>query len=63
MIKSISYLTARKIKREGLKRVGFFANNVDKVFNQEFKNELAKAIGQDIVVSIKDSLNGNNNQK
>lgn len=62
-IKSISYLTARKIKREGLKRIGFFSNNIDKVFNDKFKQDLAKAIGQEIVVSIKDTLNGNNNQK
>lgn len=60
-IKSIAYLTAKKIKREGLQRVGFFADNVNNVFNDKFKARMAQAIGRDIVINIKDTLNGNNN--
>lgn len=62
-LKSIAYLTAKKIKREGLERIGFFDDNISKVFNQKFNQDIAKALGKDIVVSIKDSLNGNNSSK
>lgn len=62
-IKSIAYLTAKKIKREGLSRIGFFEDNLDKVFNEKFRKEMAQAIGKDIVINIKEVLNGNNNQK
>lgn len=58
-LKSLAFLTARSIKRKGLKRVGFIDDNLEKVFNEEFKNKLAKAIGQDIVINIKQTFNGN----
>lgn len=51
-LKSIAYLTGRKIKRKGIDRIGFFDDNIDKVFNAQFKKELAEAMGEDIVINI-----------
>lgn len=51
-LKSIAYLTGRKIKRKGIDRIGFFDDNISRVFNEQFENELAEAMGQDIVINI-----------
>ena len=51
-LKSIAYLTGKKIKRKGIDRIGFFDDNIDKVFNEQFKKELAEAMGQDIILNI-----------
>lgn len=62
-LKQIATATAKKIKREGLQRVGFFDDNIPKAFGSQFNADLAKAIGQDVVIQIKEAVNGNNNSK
>jgi phosphotransferase system IIB component len=51
-LKSIAYLTGKKIKRKGIDRIGFFDDNIDKVFNEQFKKDLAEAMGKDIILNI-----------
>lgn len=51
-IKGIAYATGRKIKREGLKPVGFKKYAFDNAFNDEFYSKLGKALGRDISGSI-----------
>lgn len=51
-LKSIAYLTGRKIKRKGIDRIGFFDDNIPRVFNAQFEKELAEAMGEDIVINI-----------
>jgi len=48
--------TAENIKRRGLNRVGFFDDNIPKVFNEEFRVKLAKALGKDIKLNIIETL-------
>jgi hypothetical protein len=48
--------TAENIKRRGLNRVGFFDDNLPKVFNEEFRVKLAKALGKDIKLNITQTL-------
>jgi len=48
--------TAENIKRRGLNKVGFFDDNLPKVFNEEFRVKLAKALGQDIKLNITQTL-------
>jgi len=55
--------TAERIKARGMPRVGFFDDNLDKVFNEAFRQKLAIAIGEDIVINIRQNFNGNNNTK
>jgi hypothetical protein len=56
--------TSKNIKERGLKRIGFFDDNLD-VFGTEYKKELAQALGTDVVISIREQFknNGNNNNK
>jgi hypothetical protein len=42
-------------------RIGFFDDNLDKAFGQEIKTKLAKALGQDVVLKIKQEFNNGNN--
>ena len=51
-IKGIAYVTGKKIKREGLKAIGFREYALDKSFNDEFYKKLSKALGRDIIVHI-----------
>ena len=44
--------TAKNIKKKGIGRVGFFDDNLDKAFGQEFQAKLAQALGQDIALTI-----------
>lgn len=57
--------TAKKIKELGIKRVGFFEDNM-KIFGDKFKKDLARVLGKNIAVNIKQILerdtNGNNNK-
>jgi hypothetical protein len=56
--------TAKRIKERGLKRIGFFEDNLN-VFGPEFKKEVGQAIGKNITINIKQifekGTNGNNN--
>jgi hypothetical protein len=64
-LRAVATNTAKKIKERGIKRVGFFEDNMD-VFGKEFQQEVALALGKNIVVSIKQVIesgnNGNNNK-
>lgn len=63
-IKSLAEATAKNIKKKGLKKVGFFDDNM-KVFGAEFQQQMAHALGVDVAISIKQQFkgNGNNNNK
>jgi hypothetical protein len=56
-LKKIATNTAKAIKKRGMPRVGFFEDNIDKAFGDEFKQKLAKALGQDVIVNIKQTFN------
>lgn len=64
-LKEVATNTAKRIKERGMKRIGFFEDNM-KIFGKEFQKEVAVAMGTTIVVGIKQVLevkkNGNNNQ-
>jgi hypothetical protein len=51
--RTTAYLIARKIKQRGLPRTGFFDDAVDQVFNEQFYNKMAKALGGDVRLYIK----------
>lgn len=57
--------TAKRIKERGLKRIGFFEDNLG-VFGSEFKQEISQALGKNISINIKQifdkDTNGNNNK-
>lgn len=60
--RTTAYLIARKIKQRGLPKTGFFDNAVDQVFNQQFYDKMAKAVGADVVVYIKQANTLINNE-
>ena len=60
--RTTAYLIARKIKQQGLPKTGFFDNAVDAVFNQQFYDKMAKAVGADLVVYIKQANTLINNE-
>lgn len=51
-LRQIAKSTAENIKERGISRVGFFDDNIDKAFGQEFYTKLAQALGQDIALTI-----------
>ncbi len=51
--RTTAYLIARKIKQRGLPKTGFFDDAIDQVFNDAFYNKMAKALGGDVRVYIK----------
>jgi hypothetical protein len=51
--RTTAYLIARKIKQRGLPKTGFFDNAIDQVFNEQFYNKMAKALGGDVRLYIK----------
>jgi hypothetical protein len=51
-LRQIAKSTAENIKERGIGRVGFFDDNIDKAFGQEFYAKLAQALGQDIALTI-----------
>jgi hypothetical protein len=55
-LRFLAQKTAENIKRRGLNRVGFFDDNIPKVFNEEFRVKLAKALGKDIKLNITQTL-------
>ena len=65
--KSLAYVIARSIHTKGLRSTHYFDRAVAQVFNKEFIENIATAIGGDIQIQIKqtinESKNGNNNNK
>lgn len=62
-LRKLAINTAKQIKKRGQKRIGFFDDNLEKAFGTEFKTKLAKALGQDIALNIRQNFgNGNNNK-
>jgi hypothetical protein len=51
-LKQLATNTAKNIKKKGIGRVGFFDDNLDKAFGEDFKAKLAQALGQDIALTI-----------
>jgi hypothetical protein len=51
--RTTAYLIARKIKQRGLPKTGFFDDAIDQVFNEQFYNKMAKALGGDVRLYIK----------
>jgi hypothetical protein len=51
-LRQIAKSTAENIKERGIGRVGFFDDNIDKAFGQEFLTKLAQALGQDISLTV-----------
>jgi len=49
--------TAKNIKRKGISRTGFFEDNIDEAFGEGFKIALSKALGQDVSLIIKQTVN------
>jgi hypothetical protein len=61
--KSLAFLIARSIHRKGLKSTHYFDRAVAQIFNKEFIQNLAVALGADVQIQIKQTINGNNNNK
>ena len=55
-IRNLAIATARNIKRKGISRTGFFEDNIDEAFGQDFQIKLAQALGQDIALTIKQTF-------
>lgn len=60
--RTTAYLIARKIKQRGLPKTGFFDNAIDEVFNQQFYDKMAKALGADMRVYINQANSLINNE-
>lgn len=61
-LRSIAKQTAENIKKRGIPRVGFFEDNKDKAFGEDFQKKLSIALGQSVALTIKKSINGYNNR-
>jgi hypothetical protein len=55
-IRNLAIATARNIKRKGISRTGFFEDNIEEAFGQDFQIKLAQALGQDVALSIKQTF-------
>jgi len=62
-LKQIATNTAKAIKKRGMPRIGFFDDNLDKAFGKDFQSKLAKALGQDIILNIRQNFGNGNNGK
>jgi len=51
-LRKLASNTAKNIKKRGIARVGFFDDNEQKAFGEDFKAKLAQALGQDIALTI-----------
>lgn len=55
-IRGLAIATAKNIKRKGISRTGFFVDNIDTAFGKDFQVKLAKALGQDVIINIKQTF-------
>jgi hypothetical protein len=58
-LRSLAYAVSVSIKRKGLKKTGFFDKAGKFAFGKEFNDAVAKIIGREVVINIR---NGNNNK-
>ena len=65
--KSLAWAIARSIHKKGLRSTHYFDKAVAQIFNKEFIENIAVAVGGDVLIQIKqtvnESKNGNNNNK
>lgn len=57
-LRDLAKRTAENIKKRGIARVGFFEDNKEKAFGEDFKKKLSIALGQSVALTIKKSYNG-----
>ncbi len=64
-LKSLAYAISGAIKRDGLRATYFFDKAVNETFNKDFIADIALALGGDVQIQIKQTINenGNNNNK
>ena len=65
--KSLAYVIARSIHRKGIASTYYFDRAIAQIFNKDFIADVALAIGGDVQIQIKQTINevknGNNNNK
>ena len=65
--KSLAFVIARSIHRKGIRSTKYFDRAIAQIFNKDFIADIALAIGGDVQIQIKqtinESKNGNNNNK
>jgi hypothetical protein len=59
--KSLAWAIARSIHTKGLKSTHYFDRAITQVFNKEFIQNIAVAVGGDIQIQIKQTINENKN--
>jgi hypothetical protein len=55
---TLAFLIARNIKRTGLPTTRYFSGEIDNYFGKAFAQAVAKAIGQDVRIYIRQSQPG-----
>jgi len=60
--KKLGYLIAGAVKRDGIKATYYFDQAVEKVFNQQFVQNLEAALKADLTIKITAIQDGNNNR-
>lgn len=65
--KSLAFVIGRSIHKKGLRSTHYFDRAITQIFNKEFIQSIAVAVGGDVQIQIKqtvnESKNGNNNNK
>lgn len=63
--KSLAWAIAKSIHTKGLRSTHYFDKAVAQIFNKEFIENIAVAVGGDVLIQIKQTVNenGNNNNK
>ena len=65
--KSLAFVIARSIHKKGIRSTHYFDRAIAQIFNKDFIADVALAIGGDVQIQIKqtinESKNGNNNNK
>ena len=65
--RSLAFVIARSIHRKGLRSTHYFDRAVAQIFNKEFIESIAVAVGGDVQIQIKQTINevknGNNSNK
>jgi hypothetical protein len=63
--KSLAFVIARSIHRKGISSTKYFDRAIAQIFNKDFIADIVLAVGSDIQIQIKQTVNenGNNNNK